>query len=223
MELSVSDAWRRSFPGAAAGFLLVEGLERGKVSPELSAARQELETDLRAILPDRQAIRALPRAQSYAAYYKGFKKTYQVAAQLESVAVKGRSIPEITGPVTAMFMAEIKNLVLTAGHDADLVRPPLSLMAAEGGEEFVGMGGRQQQVKAGDMYIRDEEGIISDVIYGPDERTKITAGTKRALFCAYAPAGVGSEAVAAHLNDIESFLRLAEPGARRAWYLVVEA
>ncbi len=223
MELVVTDAWRRAWPGAAAGVLLLEGLEHGRVTPGLSAAREALERDLRTRLADRQAVRELPRAQCYAAYYKRFKKTYQVAAQLESVAVKGRSIPEITGPVTAMFMAEIKNLVLTAGHDADVVQPPLTLTAAAGDEEFVGMGGRQQQVKAGDMYISDKAGIISDVVYGPDERTKITAATRRALFCAYAPEGVGADAVADHLEDIESYLRLAEPGVSRVWLQVVEA
>ena len=44
---------------------------------------------------------------AYNACYKGFKKTYHVQLQLESVALKGRSIPRVAALMEAMFMAEL--------------------------------------------------------------------------------------------------------------------
>ena len=60
--------------------------------------------------------------QAYAAYYERFNKTYHVQLQLESVALKGKSIPRVSALVEAMFMAELENLLLTAGHDLDVVQ-----------------------------------------------------------------------------------------------------
>lgn len=223
MELVVTDTWRETWPGASAGFLLMEGITDGKITPELSQTRLNLQETLRANFDSRQVVRDLPRAQAYKDYYKRFKKTYHVAAQLESVAVKGRDIPEITAPVTAMFMAEIKNLILTAGHDAAKLVPPLTLTAAAGGEILNGMGGRKSTVKARDMYIADAQDILSVVVYGADQRTKITAQTNSVLYCTYAPVGIGPNAVAAHMDDIAVFLRLAQPQATVAWSEIVQA
>ena len=44
-------------------------------------------------------------------------------------------------------------------------------------------------MQPGDMYIRDHVGVVSSVLYGPDDRTRIVPGTRRVVFCVYAPAG----------------------------------
>lgn len=212
-ELEVSPAWRQAFPNAAAGVLAVSGLVQPPAWPELDQASQQVEDQLRRRFGDRAAIKETPIAQAYTAYYKRFKKTYHVLQQVESVALKGKSIPRFSAAVQAMFTAELKNMLLTAGHDLDQVQGTVSLEVAQGDESFLGLGGRQAILKAGDMFIRDQAGIISAVIYGPDERTKITPATGRALFCVYAPPGVGGGPVEAHLQDIGSYLRLFAPQA----------
>jgi len=62
--------------------------------------------------------------------------------------------------------------------------------------------------------IADAEGVISSVLYGPDQRTRITAGTKQVLFTVYAPPGIGEEAVRAHLEDIRDNVLLVAPQAQ---------
>ncbi len=54
---------------------------------------------------------------AYASYYRAFDKTYHVLGQLKSVAVKGKAIPSVAALVEAMFIAELHNGLLTAGHD----------------------------------------------------------------------------------------------------------
>jgi hypothetical protein len=55
--------------------------------------------------------------KTYNNYYKKFKKTYHVLLQLESIVFKNKSIHKVASLVEVMFIAELKNLLLTAGHD----------------------------------------------------------------------------------------------------------
>lgn len=213
--LIVSEAWKRAYPGAAVGVLIM----RNVVNPESHAAldkrKEELENQLRARFSDydRAALKALPTIQAYNAYYKRFKKTYHVQLQLESVIFKGRSIPRMGALVEAMFMAELKNLLLTAGHDLEAVQMPVRLDVAKGGERYIRLNGQEQELKAGDMMMADARGIISCVLYGPDFRTRIIPETRHVLFTVYAPAGIGEQAVYDHLQDIQANVLLVAPEA----------
>ncbi len=64
------------------------------------------------------------------------------------------------------------------------------------------------------MMIRDGEGIISSIIYGPDQRTQITAQTRNVIFTTYAPSGISEEAVANHLQEIQRNVELIAPNAK---------
>jgi DNA/RNA-binding domain of Phe-tRNA-synthetase-like protein len=113
-----------------------------------------------------------------------------------------------------MFMEELRNMLLTAGHDLDAVQTPLKLDAAKGNEKYTRMNGQEQVLKAGDMMIADSVAVISSVIYGPDRRTMITPATKRVLFTVYAVPGIGAQAVRQHLKGIEANIRLVSPDAQ---------
>ena len=213
--LIVSEAWRKAFPGAAVGTLVMRDVANPDGHAALDQRKQELESQLRSRFPagGRAAIKALPVIQAYAAYYERFKKTYHVQLQLESVASKGKSIPRVAALVEAMFMAELENMLLTAGHDLGAVQEPLRLDVSTGSERYVMLNGQNQVLKPGDMFVADAQSVISSVIYGPDQRTRITAATRRVLFVAYAPAGIGVETVRRHLEDIQASIALFAPQA----------
>jgi DNA/RNA-binding domain of Phe-tRNA-synthetase-like protein len=151
--------------------------------------------------------------QAYHAFYKRFKKTYHVQLQLESIVLKGKSIPRVAALVEAMFMAELKDLLLTAGHDLEKVRQPVGIQVAGSGERFVRMNGQEQELKAGDMYIADTEGVLSSVIYGPARRAQIRPETRQVLFTVYAPPGISADAVREHLEGMQANVQLVTPGA----------
>jgi DNA/RNA-binding domain of Phe-tRNA-synthetase-like protein len=211
---NVTDNWKEIYPGALAGVLAMSGVANPAKSQALDRRKEELEVELRTQFAGRkQDLRALEPLAAYRAYYKAFKKTYHVQMQLESVALKGQSIPRVAALVEAMFVAELKNLLLTAGHDLDVVRPPVTLDVADGTEHYVRLNGKEQDLKAGDMLIADTEGILSSIIYGPDQRTQITPATRRVLFTVYAPPGIEELTVLEHLYDIEANVRLVAPAA----------
>ena len=209
----VTDEWRAAFPGAAVGVLAVSGVANPESSSALDQPKADIEAELRQKWPDRATIKADEVVAAFQAYYKRFKKTYHVASQVESVAFKGRSIPRVAALVETMFMAELKNRLLTAGHDLDVTELPLTLKVSTGQETYVRINGQDQQLKSGDMYIADGQGVVSSIIYGPDKRTMIGPSTRRAVFTVYAPAGVGTRRVMAHLGDIEAYATLISPDA----------
>jgi DNA/RNA-binding domain of Phe-tRNA-synthetase-like protein len=113
-----------------------------------------------------------------------------------------------------MFMAELDNLLLTAGHDLEAVQMPVRVDVARDDERYVRINGHEETLKAGDMIIADEQGVLSSVIYGPDRRTQITPQTRRVLFTTYAPSGVGRDVVGKHLEGIRENVLLIAPGAQ---------
>lgn len=214
--IQVAESVRNSYSGAHAGFLAMSSVHNPAESPELEAQKSALEQDLRTRLSglDRPAFEAFGLLPAYSAYYKIFNKTYHVRGQLESVALKGKALPRVAALVEAMFMAELKNLVLTAGHDRDAVMGTVTVGVATGAETYTTLRGQEQALKSGDLYMADERGVISSILYGPDRRTAITPGTTRVLFACYAPPGVPVEAVRSHLADIRGYVLLVSPGAQ---------
>jgi DNA/RNA-binding domain of Phe-tRNA-synthetase-like protein len=107
-----------------------------------------------------------------------------------------------------MFIAELRNLLLTAGHDLDALELPIRLTVGSG-ESYVAPNGQQTTVKVGDMVIADADGrVLSAIITGPSDVARIGPETTAALFYTYAPPGVDSGPVDAHLDEIERHVRL---------------
>jgi DNA/RNA-binding domain of Phe-tRNA-synthetase-like protein len=221
--ITVSPTWRENHPGAAVGLLALDGVANPPLAPALEPAKAALAARLQARFPSREAIKSDPVGQAYAAYYKRFKKTYHVAAQVESVALKGRPWPNRAALVEAVFLAELDNLLLTAVHDLGAARPPLVLGSAAGNERYSLLSGQEQVLAQGDMFMADGQGPICSVIHGPDRRTAVSLATTRVLVVVYGPAGIDPARVEAHLEEVEGNIRLVAPEARREVLEVVRA
>jgi DNA/RNA-binding domain of Phe-tRNA-synthetase-like protein len=208
--LVVTDAWRSAFPGAVVGALAMRDVGNPEHSPGLEAAKRRLEEQLRA---GERGAETEPVLRAYVDYSRDRGKTYHVKAQRESVVLKGKPIPRRAALVEAMFMAELANLVLTAGHDLDALKTPLRVAVTAAGDRYVLLGGAEAVLDRGDMMMADGAGIVSSVLRGPDRRTRITRGTCNVLFAAYAPAGVGEPVVRAHLQHIRVNVELLAPQA----------
>ena len=195
----VTSAWRSAYPEAHAGVLVMRAVSNPAHDPALESRKAALEEGLRSQFSgqDRATIASHPILRAYGEYYRQFKKTYHIQLQLESIVLKGKSIPSVAALVEAMFMAEMKELLLTAGHDLDLLHLPLTLDVATGTERYTLLRGEEQVLKAGDMMISDQNGVISSIVYGPDQRTQIIPDTRNVIFTVYAPPGIDEQTVAA--------------------------
>ncbi len=113
-----------------------------------------------------------------------------------------------------MYMAELENQLLTAGHDLDGLSLPLTLDVSSGMERYIILAGHEQTLKPGDMFIKDREAVISSIIHGPDIRSRINPETKNVIFCVYAPDGIHPSLIQKHLEAIENMIQQFAPGSR---------
>lgn len=213
--IALSEGWKALVPQARVGLLHLEGVSNPRSHPDLTAAREDLEQELKERYSglDRIGIRKLPVFSAYDSFYRVFKKTYHVQLQLESVALLGKSISSPSALVECMFMAELKTGLLTAGHDWALVVPPLEVDVASGREIYQRMDGSSQQLKEGDLCIKDQSGVLSSVIYGPDQRTRITENTQEVIFTTYGPPGISMDLIREELIQLEEYIKLVAPAA----------
>ena len=210
LSISSTDDWRIAHPGGIIGLLELSGIENIHVSSSLDERKRSTETALREKYQGftRQDFLALPVMSAYEEYYKRFDKTYHVLLQVESIALKGKSLPNVITMVDANFIAEVETLVLTAGHDVAKLREPVHMDISREGDQMTQMNGASKAIRAGDMIMRDAEGISCSIIYGQDNRSPISADTKHVLYVAYAPAGVPEEIVDMQLQKIVENVRL---------------
>lgn len=212
----VTSTWKSAYPEAHAGVLVMRAVTNPAQHAALESQKIALEEQVRAQFSgqDRAVIASHPVLRAYSEYYRQFKKTYHIQLQLESIVLKGKSIPSVAALVESMFMAEIQDLLLTAGHDLDALKLPLELGVATGSEQYTLLRGETQVLKPGDMMIGDQEGVISSIIYGPDQRTQITPNTRNVVFTVYAPAGITEQTVWEHLQHIKDNVLIFAPQAQ---------
>ena len=220
--IELSTQLREVLPEASIGLLAVKNVSNQKDHPDLKLARENLESKLKLKFRgmDRKTLRETPVLAAYDAFYRPFKKSYHVQLQLESIVFKGKSIFSPSVLVASMFMAELETGLLTAAHDLSALKLPLVADVAVGNETYQRLDGSEQILKEGDMYIRDQEGILSSVIYGPDQRTQILPDTIQAVFTTYGPPGISNIQVQEQLEILESFIKIFSPDSERSLLVV---
>ncbi|MFW9929989.1 MAG: phenylalanine--tRNA ligase beta subunit-related protein, partial [Candidatus Thorarchaeota archaeon] len=137
--------------------------------------------------------------------FQRWDKTYPIEFQIQSI-MKGRNLPLVSVLVDCMFHSELKNRLLTSGHDLDQIIGNLFFDVTVGNEEYLKIDGKSQQLKIGDILLRDENDILANILYGPAKRTSITMDTKNALYFAWCPDGILISTIENHLQEILSTL-----------------
>jgi DNA/RNA-binding domain of Phe-tRNA-synthetase-like protein len=215
LEIFATLAWHTAHPGAVIGLLELSGITQPQSSPELDQTKRETESRLMQQYQGctRKDLISHPVMAAYTRYYKRFKKTYHVLLQAESIALINKSLPEICPLVDSAFISEMETFVLTAGHDVSQLEPPILIDVSYEDDEMLQMDGTFKAIRAGDMIMRNAEGISCSILYGQCKRSPITAQTTHVLYVAYAPSGVPQETVRTHLQRVESNIRLFAPNA----------
>jgi DNA/RNA-binding domain of Phe-tRNA-synthetase-like protein len=216
LTITTTDEWKQSHLGAQIGLLEISGVDNSQPAPALDQEKLAIEARLREKYAgfSRDDFLELPVMQAYHRYYRRFGYTYHVLLQLESVALKGKSLPRVSPLVDANFAAELETLILTAGHDVALLEAPILIDVAREGDEIIQMGGDRKDVPEGDMLMRDAQGVACTILRGQDNRSPISRDTTHVLYVSYVPEGVTEGQVRAHLEAMEKHVRLFAPACR---------
>jgi DNA/RNA-binding domain of Phe-tRNA-synthetase-like protein len=211
LRIETSQCFSRTYPEAFVGVLVLKNIKPQLDCENLKRIEQEIVQELQKSFPDLSALKADPVIKVYSRYYKKFKKSYHVLGQLQSIIFEKLPLPTGTLLVETMFAVELKNKLLTAIHDLDSINYPLQIEISTGEEKYTTLRGEEQQLKIKDMMMRDQAGVISSVIYGPDKRTCVSPATTNVIFAVYAPTGIEKEAVNNHFEDIKHIIGLFSP------------
>ncbi|MFA6201402.1 MAG: phenylalanine--tRNA ligase beta subunit-related protein [Bacteroidales bacterium] len=208
--LSISPDAKELFPDLKIGLLLISNIKNAYLNNKMAIAKDSLIEDLKQRYGSlsRKDLIKTEVLKGYYSYYKSFTKTYHVLLQLESVIYKEKGIPFVSPIVQSMFMAELKNHFLTSVHDYSKIVEPLYLDRTLGSELFTLFNGEQKTLKKDDLYIRDTKDIISNVLNGMDERTKVTVDTHTAMYNVYVPFSIDDQKILSHLDDMANYLKL---------------
>ncbi len=213
--ISGTEEWKAMHPGAVIGLLEVSDVDNTQKCPPLDSRKRNVEMMLREKYGKftRQQLVALPIMAAYKSYYSRFKKTYHVQLQVESIAQKGRNLPNMSPLVDANFAAEVETFILTAGHDVAKLQKPIIMDVSKEGDSITQLNGESKPIRTGDMIMRDADGVSCSILYGQDNRSYISPETSHVLYVAYAPDGVPHEMVETQLEKIEENIRLFSPNA----------
>jgi DNA/RNA-binding domain of Phe-tRNA-synthetase-like protein len=213
LNISATDAWKEAHPGAQIVLLEISGLDNAQSAPMLEQEKRAIEGRIREKYAgfSRNDFLELPVMAAYNRYYRKFGYTYHVLLQLESVALKGKSLPNVSPLVDANFAAELDTLILTAGHDVAKLAAPVLIDVAHEGDEITQMNGVRKDVPVGDMLMRDAQSVACTILRGQDNRSPISKATTHVLYVSYVPDGVTEAQVRAQLDLMEKHVRLFSP------------
>ena len=223
--IPTTDAWKEAHPGAQIGLLEISGVDNSQPALALDLEKRAVEGRVRQkyVGFSRNDFLELPVMAAYHRYYRKFGYTYHVLLQLESVALKGKSLPNVSPLVDANFAAELDTLILTAGHDVAHLEAPVLIDVAREGDEITQMNGNLKDVPVGDMLMRDVQGVSCTILRGQDNRSPISKATTHVLYVSYVPHGVMETQVRAQLDLMEKHVRLFAPDCTVEQSIIISA
>lgn len=213
--LSIEKNVREKYLDLPFGIMTMGSVINPETNEKLSQKKLDLEKRLQHLFGqmDKKQLKGCSPFTSYCTFYKKFKKSYHVLAQVESIAKRKRQIPERGVLVTAMFMAEVSNQMLTAGYDMAGIEGELRVSLGDGQTSFQGIGDQTRIPPVDDIVLSDEKGILGSIICGPDHERRITAETSNVLYVIYGVPGITSTQLETHFEEISGNVRMVFPGS----------
>ncbi len=202
MQINLTEGLKEKYPDSSFGNIIIRNVPNEKGNKALEERKRNLERKIREnfVEVDKDTI-----IQYYNTYFKLWNKTYPIEYQINTVK-SGGQFPQVSVLVDCMFLAELKSRILTSGHNLDEFKGDLTFDISSGGEMYLKINGKEQKLKKNDIILKDEEGILSSILYGPARRTSISPTTKNALYFAWCPYAIDEKIIKNHLNEI--FLNL---------------
>lgn len=188
MQLVVSPAVLQKYPRLKIARIDANGLaNRGECAPLVEACEREA-ARARTRFPSVEALGEHRTIACWRDVYRSFgakpNRTRPSAESLLRRIVKGEGVPWINKAVNAYLLTQVAMAVPVGGYDVEHVEGALQLAIAEGGENFIPIGGEPEPVAPGEVVYRDAAGVLTRRWNFRDcDRTKISEdSTEIALF-----------------------------------------
>ena len=192
---SISDKYRKSYPGVGFGLTLISGCRDNLNPPGFDQYKKRA---LRKMRKRETLAQITERIEIYNRFFQSFGFDCPLPKHLKRTVNSG--FPRYSLYVDAHFIAEMCAGILVAVTDFSRFEGDLVLDVADEGEVCAGMGGRDFITKNGEIVLRDNREIVCVLCQGADEKTRVTEDTTDVLLYAYAVPGIAGPYLAEGLT-----------------------
>jgi len=196
--LSMSDDFRKTYPTATSGYVIIEGVKVEDRNADLVKLRKDILSHLRGLTSaDIDSNRNL---RSFREMYRTMgidwhSRRPSPEALLRRVS-QGRELYNVNTMVDAYNLVVITQQVSVGTFDLDNLETPLTLEIAKGGEKMEIIGGDIKEVAKGEViYMDKKEPYNLDYNYRDAERSKTALETTRILINAEGVGEISAEQV----------------------------
>jgi len=109
--------------------------------------------------------------------------------------LSNKPIPNISNLVDAYNAASIETRISLGAYNYDLLKLPLHIRFAKGGEKFKPIGKKEIQLTGKELVLADQEKIICLYPHRDSDETKVDLNTCNVLIVGYGVPNIDSEAV----------------------------
>ncbi len=169
------------------GVIYASGVDNTKQIPEVGALLEEVSASVRESFAEFESPSKHPFIAAWRQTYKKFGSDpheYRCSAEaLVRRALKGAILPRINTLVDLYNYISLKYVLPVGGENTDAIKGDLHLATALGTEEFIRLGGIENEPpKVGEVIYKDDSGVICRRWnWREAERTKMTEGTVNAV------------------------------------------
>ena len=216
---AVDPAVRELAPGCTALLVVAEDVQGGPSDAASEALLAAAEERARTVLDGRPPEQLAEVAQWRDAYRAFGAKPQRTRPSLEALLRRlPDGLPRVDRLTDAYNAVSVAHLLPLGGEDLDAYRGPARLVRAAGDEPFDTTAGGEPVVEhpePGEVVWRDDAGVTCRRWnWRQCSRTRITPGTRRAVFVLDGLPAVGPDGLAAAADALAAHLALLSPGAR---------
>jgi len=187
MKLSIDQRIFETFEDPQIGVVVVRGADNAGESAEVVELLRSAEEGVRQAFVGIDPITTQPNIAVWRKAYKKFGvDPHEYRSSIEALVrrvLKGGAIPHINKLVDVYNYISLKYLVPVGGEDLDAAKGDMALTFAIGDEQFVRLGGTENEPPLpGEVIYRDELGVLCRRWnWREADRTKLTEGTRDAI------------------------------------------
>jgi len=203
MKIQINKKLLEVYPDAQFIAITATNFGNEKKNPDFEKEREKITKQIRK-LDDPSKLKQI---KDHKAFHQKFGKSYPIEYQINSIK-DGKNIPTQTTLTDALFLSEMKHLCIISGHDIATLKGDLTFDISKGGEKYTKINGKPQSLKPEDIILNDNGKLITSLLYGPDNSTKITSKTKDCVYLFWFSSHITQKELITILNDFKAHLKI---------------
>jgi len=203
MKIVITPRLLEKYPDAKFIAILAENFSNEKSNPQLEKEKVKIMQYIRKHVQDAADVK---RIAEHRAFHTNFGKSYPIEFQIKSL-IEGKDIPTLSTLTDVLFMTEMKHYCIISGHSLPTLYENLIFDLSDG-ETYVKINGKSQKLKTDDIVLKQEGQVITSLLYGPDDSTKITNATNNCLYLFWFASYIDAREIKQIVNDFKNYLKL---------------